>query len=210
MYHHDRHQRSLNAGTRTPKGHIGHQCRRKRTHFQFRSEPKPHNLSHVAHAHSGEFSTPISHKNITKESHFKACATNTHSLGQVARALRRVQDLVVENGEVEGQAEADGVRGRQVLVRQVGCGLVGVECVGCAGLTVLRRLELGKIPVRHTGRQKCCQGHSTADKVGVGAWCGVCVRNYRDLCGRDISCDGQDTGAGGCNKSSSSRVHTSC
>lgn len=45
--------------------------------------------------------------------------TTTHSLGQVARALGRVQDLVVEHGEVEGQPQADGVRGRQVLVCQV-------------------------------------------------------------------------------------------
>lgn len=40
---------------------------------------------------------------------------------------------------------------RQVLVCQLGCGLVGVESVGRAGLAVLRRLELGKIPASDIG-----------------------------------------------------------
>ena len=37
-----------------------------------------------------------------------------HLLGQVAGALWGVQDLIVEDGEVEGQAQADGVCGCQV------------------------------------------------------------------------------------------------
>lgn len=35
-------------------------------------------------------------------------------LGEVARAVGRVEDLVVENAEVERETEADGVRGRQL------------------------------------------------------------------------------------------------
>jgi len=36
-------------------------------------------------------------------------------LGEGACAVGRVEDLVVEDGEVEGEAEPDGVRGRQLL-----------------------------------------------------------------------------------------------
>ncbi len=78
----------------------------------------------------------------------------THRLGQVARALRGVEDLVVEHGEVERETQADGVGRRQVLVCQLGCGLVGVESVGRASLAVLRGLELGKIPVTMTSHER--------------------------------------------------------
>lgn len=48
-----------------------------------------------------------------------------HLLGQVASALWRVENLVVEHAEVERQAQADGVRGRQVHQRDVLHGSVG-------------------------------------------------------------------------------------
>lgn len=73
--------------------------------------------------------------------------STTHSLGQVTRALRGVEDFVVEDGKVEGEAQADRVGGGKVLVCQVRRRLVRLECVGRAGLSVLCRLELGKIPV---------------------------------------------------------------
>lgn len=53
-------------------------------------------------------------------------ATCTHLLGQRAGLLWRVQDLVVEDGEVEGQAEPDGVRGLHVLLADVEGLLVGL------------------------------------------------------------------------------------
>ena len=37
-----------------------------------------------------------------------------HLLGQMAGALWGIQDLIVEHGEVQGQAQADGVSGCQV------------------------------------------------------------------------------------------------
>lgn len=63
----------------------------------------------------------------------------THLLGQVAGALRGVEDLVVEHREVEGQAQADGVGGGQVhqgdvlggkqTVRDTGCKYEGWLCI---------------------------------------------------------------------------------
>lgn len=37
-----------------------------------------------------------------------------HLLGQVAGALGGVEDLIIKDGEVEGQAQADGVRRGQI------------------------------------------------------------------------------------------------
>lgn len=45
-------------------------------------------------------------------------------LGQVASTVRRVENLVVEHGEVEGQAEADGVGGSQLGLGDIGGGLL--------------------------------------------------------------------------------------
>ena len=42
-------------------------------------------------------------------------------LGKVARTVRRVQDLIVEDGEVERKTKADGVGGSQLSLRNVGC-----------------------------------------------------------------------------------------
>lgn len=55
----------------------------------------------------------------------------THLLGQVASAVRRVHYLVVENGEVEGQTQADGVSGGQLREGNVRGSLVcGKRLVG--------------------------------------------------------------------------------
>ena len=43
----------------------------------------------------------------------------TDLFGQVTRPVRRVDDLVVEDGEVEGEAEADGVRRLHLGARDV-------------------------------------------------------------------------------------------
>lgn len=50
----------------------------------------------------------------------------THLLGQGAGLVRRVEDLVVEDREVEGQAQPDGVRGLHVLLADVEGILVGL------------------------------------------------------------------------------------
>lgn len=50
----------------------------------------------------------------------------THLLGQRAGLLRRVEDFVVEDGEVEGQAQSDGVCWLHVLLADVEGFLVGL------------------------------------------------------------------------------------
>lgn len=50
----------------------------------------------------------------------------SYRLGQFAGLLRRVEDLVVENGEVESQAQADGVGGLHLCLADVKRILVGV------------------------------------------------------------------------------------
>ena len=45
------------------------------------------------------------------------------SLGEVAGAVGRVQDFVVEYGEVQGQTEADGMGGRELALGDIGGGL---------------------------------------------------------------------------------------
>ena len=44
-------------------------------------------------------------------------------LGQVAGLVGSVQDLVVEDGEVQGETQADGVRGSELGLGDIGCAL---------------------------------------------------------------------------------------
>lgn len=50
----------------------------------------------------------------------------THLLGQRAGLLGRVEDFIVEDGEVEGQAQPDGVCWLHVLLADVEGVLVGL------------------------------------------------------------------------------------
>lgn len=50
----------------------------------------------------------------------------THLLGQRAGLLGRVEDFIIEDGEVEGQAQPDGVRWLHVLLADVEGVLVGL------------------------------------------------------------------------------------
>lgn len=54
-------------------------------------------------------------------------------LGKVASTVGRVQDLVVENGEVEGETETDGVGGGKISL-----GDIGGVLIGSAGMGFLR------------------------------------------------------------------------
>jgi len=61
-------------------------------------------------------------------------------LGEVASAIRRVEDLVVEDGEVEGEAETDGVGRSELGLGNVGGvlkWLLDVLFLSCAGTEVL-------------------------------------------------------------------------
>ena len=68
-------------------------------------------------------------------------------LRDVARAIGAVEDLVVEDGEVEREAEADGVRRGQVLVGDGRGLLVRVERLARRRLALVSGLELGEVPV---------------------------------------------------------------
>ena len=68
-------------------------------------------------------------------------------LGQLASLVRRVEDLVVENGKVEGKAEADGVSGSQAGGGNVGGGLVSLKGLVGRGLALVSNGELGKVAV---------------------------------------------------------------
>lgn len=68
-------------------------------------------------------------------------------LSEVARTVGRVEDLVVEHREVEGQTETNGVSGRKLGLGNVGGSLVGV--VGLVGslLLLVADSELGEVAV---------------------------------------------------------------
>lgn len=70
----------------------------------------------------------------------------THLLGQRAGLLGRVEDFVVEDGEVEGQAQPDGVCWLHVLLADVEGVLVGL-------LRVLHRVFTTQ---RDTSHLFCC------------------------------------------------------
>lgn len=66
----------------------------------------------------------------------------THLLGQRAGLLGRVEDFIVEDGEVEGQAQPDGVCWLHVLLADVEGVLVGL-------LRVLHRVFTAETTVTH-------------------------------------------------------------
>ena len=68
-------------------------------------------------------------------------------LSEVASLVGGVEDFVVEYGEVERQAQADGVRGRQLVVGDGGRVAVRVKRVGGGGLSAVAGLELGQVSV---------------------------------------------------------------
>lgn len=68
-------------------------------------------------------------------------------LGQATRPVRTVEDLVVEHGEVQGQAEADRVRGRQFSHGDVARGFVRHQRVLGRLLAVVARGELRQVSV---------------------------------------------------------------
>ena len=86
-------------------------------------------------------------------------------LGEMAGTVWGVQDLVVEDGEVEGQAKADGVGWSQLglcnvggildraleygsnIVIQVGTNLVSLVSSSCSNLALLARGKLSQVAV---------------------------------------------------------------
>ena len=95
-----------------------------------------------------------------------AAAVPTHLLGQRAGLLGRVQDLVVEDGEVEGEAEPDGVRGLHVLLADVEGLLVGL-------LGVLHRVFTTQTLSPHSGirtYERIIKHHSSHQETTCGCF----------------------------------------
>ena len=68
-------------------------------------------------------------------------------LGEVASLVGGVQDLVVEDGEVESETEADRVRGRQFGLCNLGGGLVRIQRLVGRLLSSVTDSELGEVSV---------------------------------------------------------------
>jgi hypothetical protein len=68
-------------------------------------------------------------------------------LGKMAGLVRRAEDLVVENGEVQGETQADRVRRRQLSLGNLGGGLVSLERLVGRILATVASGELGEVAV---------------------------------------------------------------
>lgn len=65
----------------------------------------------------------------------------------MAGLVGSIENLVVEDGEVEGETKADGVSGRQLGLGDLGSRLVGLEGLVGRVLAPLTDGELGKVAV---------------------------------------------------------------
>ncbi len=65
----------------------------------------------------------------------------------MASLVRSVEDLIVEDGEVQGKAETDGVSGRKLSLCDLSSRLVGLEGLVGGVLALLANGELGEITV---------------------------------------------------------------
>ena len=91
-------------------------------------------------------------------------------LGKVASTVRRVQDLIVENGEVKGETKADGVGGGQVGLSNIGSVLNAVS------IARQEHASWKKIPCRPREQQwqqpcACCQMRTQRDNGGSHPSC---------------------------------------
>lgn len=68
-------------------------------------------------------------------------------LGKVASLVGGIENLVVEDGEVEGEAETDGVSGGQLSLSNLGSRLVGLKGLVGRVLALVANGKLGKITV---------------------------------------------------------------
>lgn len=65
----------------------------------------------------------------------------------MASLIRGVQDLVVEDGEVKREAQADGVRGRKFGLSDLGGSLVSLEGLVGGLLASVTDSKLGQVAV---------------------------------------------------------------
>lgn len=79
-------------------------------------------------------------------------------LGKVASLVGSIEDLVVEDREVEGQAETDGVGGGELRLGNLGGSLVGVKRLVGRILARVADGELGEVAVVVTLPVSCVRG----------------------------------------------------
>ena len=65
----------------------------------------------------------------------------------MASLVGRVEDLVVEDGEVQGETKADGMCWGKVSLSNVGCGSVSLEGLVGRSLALVAKGELSKVTV---------------------------------------------------------------
>ena len=68
-------------------------------------------------------------------------------LGHLAGLVGRVEDLVVEHGEVESKAETDWMRGCEIGGGDFGSGLVRFKRLVCGLLALVGHGKLGEVAV---------------------------------------------------------------
>jgi hypothetical protein len=68
-------------------------------------------------------------------------------LGEVASTVRGVQNLIVEDGEVQGETQADGVGGRKLSLGDIGGSLVSLEGLIGRVLAAVANGELSQVTV---------------------------------------------------------------
>ena len=77
-------------------------------------------------------------------------------LGQLASLVGRVEDLVVENGEVQGETETDGVGRSKVGGGNIGSSLVSLERLVGRSLALVTNGKLGKVAMVVALPEKIC------------------------------------------------------
>ncbi len=65
----------------------------------------------------------------------------------MARLIRRIEDLVVEDGEIQGKTKTDGMRGSKVSLSDFGGILVGLKRFVGRSLAFVAKSEFGQIAV---------------------------------------------------------------
>ena len=65
----------------------------------------------------------------------------------MASLVGGIENLVVEDGEVEGKAKANRVRGRKVGLGNFGGSLVSLERLVCRSLALVANSKLGEVAV---------------------------------------------------------------
>ena len=120
---------------------------------------------------------------ITQEEQRTGNSLVERRLRHLAGLIWRVEDLVVEYREVEGQAETDWVCGCELGGSDLGCSLVGLERLVGGVLALVGGGELGEVavvvtlPVRarrlamYPGIHRLAYAHLVVEDLGLATLC---------------------------------------